>query len=132
MIALDSSAIVTIAKGEADQQRFRDAIAGSRCVIGAPSLLEVKLVLSSIAEAQFVDRFLRGLGLGSDIQAVDFTPAMADIAADAFRRFGKGRGHPAKLNFGDCMSYAVAKVHGAPLLYKGGDFSQTDIASALA
>ena len=132
MIALDSSAIVAIAKGEPDQQRIRNAIAGSPCVIGAPSLLEVKMALSSLAEAQFVDRLLQGIGVGRDIQPVDFTPAMADVAAEACRRYGRGRGHPAKLNFGDCMSYAVAKVHGIPLLYKGEDFSQTDIVSALA
>jgi ribonuclease VapC len=132
VIALDSSAIVTIAKGEADQQRFRDAIAGFPCMIGAPSLLEVKMVLSSLAEAKFVDRFLDGIGVGGDIRVADFTPAMADAAVDAFRRYGKGRGHLAKLNFGDCMSYAVAKVHGVPLLYKGNDFAQTDIASALS
>ena len=52
-------------------------------------------------------------------------------ASDAFDRFGKGIGHPAKLNFGDCMAYAVAKVHDVPLLYKGTDFAQTDIRPAL-
>ncbi len=53
-------------------------------------------------------------------------------AVDAFMRFGRGRGHPAKLNFGDCMAYALAKSLDAPLLYKGDDFAKTDIRSALA
>ncbi len=52
------------------------------------------------------------------------------LAADAFRRFGRGRGHPARLNFGDCLAYAVAKRAVAPLLYKGDDFGQTDLAFA--
>ena len=52
-------------------------------------------------------------------------------AATAFERFGKGRGHPAQLNLGDCMTYAVAKTHGVPLLYKGNDFDNTDIRRAL-
>jgi ribonuclease VapC len=56
---------------------------------------------------------------------------MYRIAIEAFDRFGRGRGHPAKLNFGDCMAYAVAKAHQVPLLYKGDDFAKTDIATAL-
>ncbi len=90
------------------------------------------MVLASVAEENAVDRLLQRIGVGREIDLVDFTPSMADAAARAFRTFGKGRGHPAQLNFGDCMAYAVAKVHGAPLLYKGYDFSQTDIQSALA
>ena len=53
-----------------------------------------------------------------------------ELAAAAFDRYGRGRGHPAQLNFGDCMAYAVAKAHGVPLLYKGDDFARTDVASA--
>ena len=56
---------------------------------------------------------------------------IARLAADAFERFGRGRSHPARLNFGDCLSYAAAKSLDAPLLYKGGDFASTDVASAL-
>ena len=62
---------------------------------------------------------------------MDFTEAHFRLAAAAFDRYGRGR-HPAKLNFGDCMAYAVAKAHGVPLLYKGDDFARTDIAAALA
>ena len=65
------------------------------------------------------------------IEAVDFTMDMYREAVRALERFGKGRGHPAQLNFGDCMAYAVAKVYDLPLLYKGDDFARTDIRSAL-
>lgn len=64
-----------------------------------------------------------------DVKVVAFTNEHFDAAMDAFLRFGKGR-HPAALNFGDCMSYAVAAVAGMPLLYTGNDFSKTDITAA--
>ena len=64
------------------------------------------------------------------IEVVDWTDAMVSLAIDAFLKFGKGQ-HKAKLNFGDCMAYALAKSLNAPLLYKGADFAQTDIRSAL-
>ena len=65
-----------------------------------------------------------------NIAVVPWTDDHAGIAADAFLRFGKGR-HPANLNFGDCMAYALAKSLDAPLLFKGDDFSKTDVKSAL-
>lgn len=65
-----------------------------------------------------------------DLAVINFDEEMTLLAADAFMRFGKGQ-HPAKLNFGDCMAYAVAKAMDAPLLYKGEDFAKTDIRSAL-
>lgn len=64
------------------------------------------------------------------IEVISWTGELADAAAEAFLRFGKGL-HPAKLNFGDCMAYALAKSLDAPLLYKGDDFAKTDIRSAL-
>ena len=65
------------------------------------------------------------------IRIEPWTDRHADIAQDAFTRYGKGQGHPAQLNFGDCMSYALAKSLDMPLLYKGGDFALTDIRSAI-
>ena len=59
------------------------------------------------------------------------TEAQAKIAREAYRDFGKGSGHPAQLNFGDCFAYALARDRGEPLLFKGNDFSQTDVRSAL-
>jgi ribonuclease VapC len=64
------------------------------------------------------------------IVVVSVTEATARLAADAFQRFGRGSGHPARLNFGDCFAYAVAKENDAPLLFKGMDFSRTDVTSA--
>jgi len=65
-----------------------------------------------------------------DIEIVPFTPEHARLALEAFKRFGKGRGTKASLNYGDCFVYALAKELDAPLLFKGGDFAQTDIQSA--
>jgi ribonuclease VapC len=66
------------------------------------------------------------------IQETELTPRMILAALKAYERYGKGRGHPARLNMGDCLSYAAARVLGVPLLYKGEDFARTDIPSALA
>lgn len=64
------------------------------------------------------------------IQIVPVTEAQARIARDAYRDFGKGSGHPARLNYGDCFAYALAKEAGEPLLFKGNDFSKTDVEPA--
>ena len=76
----------------------------------------------------WLDGLLADYGIA--VQGSD--PRQARLAADAFERYGRGSGHPARLNFGDCLSYAAAAALDAPLLFKGGDFAQTDIASALA
>lgn len=131
MIAVDTSVLVAIAKEEPEHKRFGSLLAHGNAVVGTPTLVETKFVLSSILEDHDIDALMRRLISEGSLRPVEFTPAMADAAVAAFRRFGKGQGHPAKLNFGDCMSYAVAKVHGVPLLYKGDDFSRTDIRSAL-
>lgn len=73
---------------------------------------------------------LRGFLSKRGLTIVPFDAAMFDAAIDAFARFGKGRGHPAKLNFGDCLSYAVARTHMVPLLFKGNDFIHTDLVPA--
>ena len=129
MIALDSSAIVAIALGEPEEDDFSRAIASQEALVGTPTLLEVHLVLSSklIDPHDFMQRFVRP----PTIHPVAFSLKMYQVASDAFDRFGKGRGHPAKLNIGDCMAYAVAKTYDAPLLYKGTDFALTDIPAAL-
>ena len=64
----------------------------------------------------------------ADIDIVEINAATAESALGAFGQYGKGRGHPARLNLGDCFAYAMAKQHGVPLLYKGDDFSKTDLA----
>jgi ribonuclease VapC len=132
MIAVDASAIVSIIKEETDSAQIGDVLAENEAIMGAPSLLETKMVLSKMLEDTELDLLVTSLVAEGGLRILEFTPAMADVAVAAFRRFGNGRGHPAKLNFGDCMSYAVAKVHGVPLLYRGSNFAQTDIVSALS
>lgn len=85
-------------------------------------------MLSRFGEAGLAE--LEALMKETSIDIVPFAATHVRLAVDAFRRFGKGR-HPASLNFGDCFSYALAKATGEPLLFKGDDFSQTDIKQAV-
>ena len=130
MIALDSSAIVAIALREPEQFNFTTIIARRDCVVGRPTVLETHMVLrdrSGEDGIAILDRVLAHRTL----RIIDFDERHLAIARRAFDQFGKGRGHPAQLNFGDCMAYAVAKHENVPLLYKGDDFKQTDIPAAL-
>ncbi len=109
---------------------FAQLIARRDSIVGRPTILESHMVLrdrSGDAGIAILDRFLAY----PRIQIIDFDERHLGVARRAFDQFGKGQKHPAQLNFGDCMAYAIAKVHGAPLLYKGDDFRKTDIASAL-
>jgi ribonuclease VapC len=130
VIALDTSAIVAIALREAEADTFSYWIAKNGAVVGTPTLLETRLVLSSRLNG--ADQFMRTFLLPAEVHPVAFTREMYERASDAFGRFGKGSGHRAQLNFGDCMAYAVAKEHDVALLYKGDDFSLTDVRSAVA
>lgn len=130
MIVLDTSALVAILSDEPERRAFNLAIekAASR-FISAASLLELKMVLFARFGPQAsnaVDAFIAR----ADIRVEPVTAQSAEIAFDAFRRFGRGTGHPARLNYGDCFAYALAREKGAPLLFKGRDFGQTDIAPA--
>ncbi|QJR37883.1 type II toxin-antitoxin system VapC family toxin [Gemmatimonas groenlandica] len=122
---LDSSALVAIVLQEqaAERllQRMRDA---SFLAIGAATLLETGIVLSARLHDDARGLLARVLQ-ESGITVVDVTEAHFGVAMDAWLRYGKGR-HPAALNFGDCLSYAIAVVAGAPLLCVGDDFPQTD------
>jgi ribonuclease VapC len=129
LIALDTSAIVAVALGEPEREKFREIILAQQCLIGAPTLFECHLVLRPNRNPRRFESFRRLIGR-PHIRVEPFTDETYDLAAAAFDRYGRGCGHPAKLNFGDCMAYAVAKAHGVPLLYKGDDFAHTDIASA--
>jgi ribonuclease VapC len=130
MVVVDSSALVSIARHEEDWLPFVDQLtkAVGKSWLAEGTYIEVGIVLIQQGifpdKAQF-DTWLSALGVN-----VDATTPIADAALEAFVRFGKGR-HPAKLNYGDCFSYALAKTLDAPLLFKGNDFSQTDIRSAL-
>ncbi|MBL8552029.1 MAG: type II toxin-antitoxin system VapC family toxin [Hyphomonadaceae bacterium] len=132
MIVLDTSAVIAIALNEAEAGAFLTRIRqGGRSCLSASNYLEASLVLEGRRGAPGRTTFASVIehlrAIGTDIVAFDLE--MADHAREAYRRYGKGR-HPAKLNFGDCFAYALAKALDAPLLYKGVDFGKTDIISA--
>jgi ribonuclease VapC len=129
VIALDTSVIAAIALGEPDARTFAEIIGSERCVIGWPTVLESHMVLQALPWRRGLD--VLDLTLKAPrLRVVSFTRPMFEAARAAFDRYGRGR-HRAKLNFGDCMAYAVAKFHDVPLLFKGDDFRLTDIRAAL-
>ena len=128
-MVIDSSVLVALHLKEPGYEAALAKIAeASVAVIGAPTLLETAMVLSARTRQDARLALMSSLRR-MRIEVVPFSEEHYDVAADAFLRYGKGR-HPAGLNFGDCMSYAVAAVSGLPLLYAGGDFARTDIAAA--
>lgn len=129
MIVVDTSALVEIAFDDADAETFIALISRHGGLIGTPTMVECAAVLSRL-ERSVADAFFEGLVSNPRIRIVEFSLAMFQAAHDAYRRYGKGQGHPAQLDLGDCLSYAVAKVRGVPLLFKGADFARTDIEPA--
>ena len=129
MIALDTSVIIALAFDEEDGRRISEIIARTPSLVGTPTLFEVGTVLTRM-ETAVADRFLAGFIARRSVRTVDFDLQMMELAREAYRRYGKGSGHRAQLNFGDCFSYAIARFFGAPLLFKGNDFAQTDLRSA--
>ena len=127
---VDSSAILAIMFAESDAAEFAKAMSEAEsCKISAATFVEVAVVVEAQTKdrgSRQLDAFLRRAGFV--IEPV--TEEQAHLARQAYSDFGKGR-HPAGLNFGDCFSYALAKASGEALLFKGGDFSKTDIVSAL-
>ena len=131
MIVVDTSAIAAIAFAEPEREAFVQVLErAERCLISTVSVVEARMVVHGRRGQRavvLVDDLLR-LPL---FEIVPPGPAEMDAAYAAFVAFGKGSGHAAALDFGDVFSYALAKVRGLPLLYKGSDFAETDIASAL-
>lgn len=125
-LAVDSSAVVAIILGEPDSRALAERLAAAfRALLSPVSLVECAIVLEKRIGPQGsreLDEFLSGYL----IEVVPITPAQARTALLAHWRFGRGL-HPAGLNFGDCFSYALAKSEAIPLLFKGNDFSQTDV-----
>lgn len=129
---VDTSALLAILLGEPERPSMLAAMAASnRKRVAAPNWLETCMVLegrtAQPAGQEALERMSRDIG----IEVVPFDARMAEAALVAFKRFGRGN-HPARLNFGDCMAYALAHVTGEPLLFKGDDFSRTDIPAVLA
>ncbi len=125
MIALDTSVLVAIMLEEAEAEEFRAALRQEPLVIGWPTLFETRTVLAAKRFSNAGD-IVRKLTQAPVVTTVPFEERHYRAAEQALERFGKGR-HPAALNMGDCFSYAVSQVTGAPLLFKGKDFSRTDV-----
>ena len=133
MIFVDSSAIVAIVAGEADGPAFAGKLEQARDTMTAGHvILESCMRLSSIFDFSptTADTLVTALLRETSTEVVPITEEIAHIAVAAFERYGKGRGKKAGLNIGDCLSYACTKAHGARLLFKGTDFSRTDIGKA--
>ena len=127
---LDTSAIIAILRNEPDASRFTEAIqAGETRIVSAATYLEAAIIVDSNRDP-VLSRRLDELIEQANVSIESVTEAQARIARDAYRDFGRGSGHPARLNFGDCFAYALAKATGEPLLFKGSDFAHTDTASA--
>ena len=127
---IDSSAILAVFLGEADAEAMADAIAGASARrISAANWLEASMVADRPGDPVTSARF-HELIATLEIEVVPVDAWVASLARLANQQFGRGN-HPAKPNFGDCMSYALAKARGEPLLFKGDDFAQTDIEPAL-
>ena len=127
---IDTSALAAIVFREADRDSYRQAIIQApRRVISAATYVELSIVVDSRHDpvlSRSLDDLLTSLG----IEVADLTADQARIARSANRDFGRGSGHPARLNLGDCFSYALAKQTDEPLLWKGDDFGHTDVRRA--
>jgi ribonuclease VapC len=128
-MVIDTSAILAILANEPEAVLFADKIAASEvCCMSAASLFESAIIVESrhgAAGGQKLDELV----LAAKIAIEPVTADQIAIARVAYRMFGKGR-HPARLNYGDCFAYALAKSRGEALLFKGEDFSQTDLSAA--
>ncbi|MEO8529302.1 MAG: type II toxin-antitoxin system VapC family toxin, partial [Pseudolysinimonas sp.] len=127
---VDSSAVIAILANGPEAAAFSSVLETERRIaMAAPTLVELYIVADRARDPRArsaLDDILRTI----DPQIEPFTAEHAAIAREAHRNFGRGSGHPARLNFGDCFAYALAKATGEPLLYKGDDFGHTDIRSA--
>lgn len=127
---IDTSAIIAILRDEPEGPRFSEAIeAAPLPKMSAVSYVEAGIVADA-ARNPAISRQLDELIRIADIEVRPVTPEQARLAREAYRDFGRGSGHPARLNFGDCFAYALAKEAGEPLLFKGTDFLATDLIPA--
>ena len=128
---VDTSVLIAILKGEPEADQFATALANTKSslALSAASYLEAGIVVDRNGNAALSAR-LDDLLKTFAIKITPVTESQAKLARAAYRRFGKGGGHPAGLNFGDCFSYALAMESGAPLLFKGADFAATDVMAA--
>lgn len=125
---LDTSAIVAILLGEPEAADFIDALLDAPAArMSAATYVEAAVVVDANRDPVLSARFDE---LAAEIEVVPMTRDHADTARQAYRDYGRGTGHPARLNLGDCFSYALARESGEPLLFKGNDFVHTDLLPA--
>ena len=129
MIAIDTSALIAIAMAEREADDFKEMVSQHRCLVGWPTLFETHMVLNDCL-GSFATFFIAQLIDQPNIDTLAFDENLFRLACKAFDRYGKGRPRRNRLNFGDCMSYAVAKANEVPLLFKGDDFLLTDLRPA--
>lgn len=123
---IDTSAVVAIARAEPDAERYVEAMRSSRVGVSTATVLECAFVLRP-ALADLLDELLHE----AQIEVIPFDAVQLAAARTAMAAYGRGSGSPAKLNYGDCISYALAKTTQDTLLFKGDDFRHTDIEPAL-
>lgn len=129
---LDTSAVIAILRNEPEAAHFRQLIEdcqGQGCSLSAASYVEAACVADA-ARDPVASRLLDELLQDAHCRIEPVSEKQARIAREAYRDYGKGSGHPAQLNFGDCFSYALAKELQRPLLFKGRDFIHTDVIAA--
>jgi ribonuclease VapC len=130
-VIVDTSAIIAIIANDPERPALLQAMLDSPSVrMSAGSLLETSIVVDRLGDpvaSRRLDDLLAALG----VEVVEMTREQAEIGRAAYRDFGKGSGHPAGLNLGDCFAYALARQTREPLLFKGEDFAHTDVTSAL-
>jgi ribonuclease VapC len=130
-LIIDTSAVVALLRNEPDADRYADALAtASEPRISAGNYIEVGIVID-LNRDPVLSRRLDDLLATARVEVEPVTQLHAELARRAYRDFGKGSGHPAGLNFGDCFAYALARATGEPLLFKGHDFGYTDVQPAL-
>ena len=129
---IDSSALIAILRNEPEAQIFAELIERAATVrISAATLFEASMVADKFGVPKLSARFDETVEQAKII-IEHFTATQARIARETYRNYGKGSGHPANLNFGDCFSFALAREKREPLLFKGDDFGHTDLRSALS
>jgi len=130
-VIVDTSVLAAIAFGEDESKAFLERIATGAPAISAATLVESEIVVRG-RRGEAALHGLRALVAKTAMTIVPFDEHHAQIASEAYARYGRGSGHPAKLNYGDCFSYALAIARDEPLLFKGDDFVHTDVRSAAA
>jgi ribonuclease VapC len=130
-VIIDSSAIIAIVREEPEANSILNLIECGRGPLrmSAGNFLETGIVVDGARNAEYSARF-EDLIARLNLEIIPVSEAQARIARRAYRAYGKGSGHPAQLNFGDCFAYALSWESGEPLLYKGDDFIHTDIEAA--